>query len=270
MKINPEFTEKVLTRFIKNELAKFGFTKGILGLSGGLDSAVCAALAAKALSPKNVIALIMPYGNIFPRDVEDARKLAQTLGVQHKIIDISPMIDCYFKAHPIENRVLKGNKMARERMSILYDYSARKKALVLGTSNKTELLLGYSTVHGDTASAINPLGDLYKTQVRQLAEYLGIPENILKKKPSAGLWVGQTDEEDLGMDYNTIDKILFFLVDERKTKEEIIKLGHKESHLERISSLIVTSEFKRKLPIIPKLSWRTIGIDFLYPYDRGK
>ncbi len=270
MKINPEFTEKVLTNFIRDELAKFGYAKGILGLSGGLDSAVSATLAARALSPKNVIALIMPYGNNFPQDIEDAKSLAQSLGLQYETIDISPQVDCYFKACPVENRILKGNKMARERMSILYDYSSRKKALVLGTSNKTELLLGYGTIHGDMASAINPLGDLYKTQIRHLAEYLDIPKNILEKKPSAGLWAGQTDEEELGIDYETIDKILFLLVDERRTKQEILKLGFNKSHLERITSFIVSSEFKRKLPIIPKLSWRTIGIDFLYPYDRGK
>ncbi|MBA7682827.1 NH(3)-dependent NAD(+) synthetase [subsurface metagenome] len=130
----------------------------------------------------------MPYGKTFSRDVKDAQDFAQNLGIKPRVIDISPMIDSYFSRYPTRNRITKGNKIARERMSILYDFSAREKALVLGTSNKTELLLGYGTIYGDMASAINPLGDLYKTQIRQLALYLGIPEKILKKKPTAGLW----------------------------------------------------------------------------------
>ena len=163
-----------------------------------------------------------------------------------------------------------GNKMARERMSILYDFSARKKALVLGTSNKTELLIGYGTIHGDMACAINPLGDLYKTQIRQLAIHLGVPEKTQKKIPTAGLWTGQTDEGEIGLPYAEIDKILFQLVDQRKSKEEIISQGFKKENVEKISHLIKNSEFKRKLPLIPKISARTVGHDFLFPYDREK
>jgi len=160
--------------------------------------------------------------------------------------------------------------MARERMSILYDFSAREKALVLGTSNKTELLLGYGTIHGDMASAINPLGDLYKTQVRELAAHLGIPEKIRKKKATAGLWQGQTDEKELGISYETIDQILFQLIDERKSKEEVINSGFNKDDVEKIISYIKNSQFKRSLPVIPKLSERTVGHDFLYPYDWDK
>ncbi|NQT80713.1 MAG: NAD+ synthase [Candidatus Aminicenantes bacterium] len=270
MKINEPFVEKILTTFINEELSKFQYKKGILGLSGGLDSSVCASLAAKALKSGNVFALIMPYGKTFSEDVKDAQKLAQALGIKFKIIDITPMVDTYFSNHPTEDRILKGNKMARERMSILYDFSAREKALILGTSNKTELLLGYGTIHGDMACAINPLGDLYKTQLKQLAKHLGIPEKIMKKTPSAGLWAGQTDEKEIGLDYSKIDKILFQFVDKRMPKKEIIASGFKKTDVDKIISLIKNSEFKRKLPIIPKISARTIGHDFLLPYDWGK
>jgi len=270
MKINEPFVEKILIKFIKEELSRFNYKKGVLGLSGGLDSCVCAVIAAKALKPKNVICMIMPYGDSFSEDVKDAGEIVQMLGIHSKTIDISPMVDAYFARYPTDNRVLKGNKMARERMSILYDFSAREKALILGTSNKTELLLGYGTIHGDMACAIDPLGDLFKTQIRQFALYLGIPQKILKKEPTAGLWNGQTDEKELGLNYDKIDNILFQLVDKRKTKEEIVASGFNKEDVEKIIKLIKNSEFKRKLPPIPKLSERTIGHDFLFPYDREK
>jgi NAD+ synthase len=270
MKINPEFVKKLLTRFIKEELTKFLFKKGILGLSGGLDSTVCAFLAVEALGPKNVIGLIMPYKDTFSMDVQDALDIANHLNIRSHIIDISPMMDAYYAEHPTENRILKGNKMARERMSILYDYSVREKALILGTSNKTELLLGYGTIHGDMACAINPMGDLYKTQIRQLARYMKVPEKILKKKPSAGLWAGQTDEGELGLSYTNIDKILYQLVDSKKTKREMISEGFRKQDVEKIIGLIKSSEFKRHLPPIPKISARTVGHDFLFPYDWDK
>lgn len=267
MKISEPFVEKILTAFIKDELYKFNYKKGIIGLSGGLDSTVGAFLAAKALKPANVMALILPYGNTFSTDIKDAREIVTHLGIKSKTIDISPMIDAYFSKYPTQNRVKKGNKIARERMSILYDFSSREKALILGTSNKTELLLGYGTIHGDMACAINPLGDLYKTQIRHLAKHLGVPDKIIKKEPSAGLWKGQTDEKEIGLTYDEIDRILFQLVDKRMPKKEIIAQGFKSEAVEKIIRLIKNSEFKRKLPPIPKISSRTIGHDFLYPYD---
>jgi len=270
MKINSAFVEKVLTRFIRDELTKFGFTKGILGLSGGLDSAVCAVLAARALGAKNVLALIMPYGTGFSADIKDAAGLARALGIRKKTIDIAPQVDAYFLRFPTKSRVLKGNKMARERMSILYDFSAREKALILGTSNKTELLIGYGTIHGDMACAINPVGDLYKTQVRDLGAYLGVPGRIMKKQPTAGLWPGQTDEEEIGVTYAEIDAVLFELADQRKSRNEVIAGGFNAEVVDRIISLIKGSEFKRKLPPIAKISSRTVGHDFLYPYDWDK
>ncbi len=268
--INCPFAIKILTAFIKEELSKFGFKKAVLGLSGGLDSAVCASLAAKALAAKNVTGLILPYGTSFSEDVRDALRAAERLNIRHQIIDIRAMVDAYFEKYPTDNRVLRGNKMARERMSILYDVSARERALILGTSNKTELLIGYGTIHGDMASAINPMGDLYKTQVRQLARYLHVPLNIQKKRPSAGLWTGQTDEGEIGMTYAEMDEILYYLVDERESKEQLLARGFREEKIEKIMSMIKHSEFKRKLPPIPKISSRTIGHDFLYPYDWDK
>jgi len=268
MNIDPEFVEKVLTRFIKDEWGRAGFRKAVLGLSGGLDSAVCAGLASRALGPRNVLGLILPMGRAFPEEVADARDVAATFGIRTKTIDISPQIEAYFSAHPTTNRVLKGNKMARERMSILYDHSAREKALVLGTSNKTELLIGYGTLHGDMASAFNPIGDLYKTQVRTLARRLGVPDRCLSKRPTAGLWPGQTDEDEIGLTYETIDRILYELVDLRKSRTEVAASGLNPADIDRVVSMMKKSEFKRKLPPIAKISFRTIGHDFLYAHDR--
>ena len=270
MKIDCEFVERILTRFIREELTKFGYAKGILGLSGGLDSTVCAYLATKALGPGNVISLIMPYKDNFPQDVDDAREVARRLKLDCRVIDISPQVDAYFQKNPTDSPVLRGNKMARERMSVLYDFSAREKALILGTSNKSELLIGYGTIHGDMACAINPVGDLYKTQMRMLAEYLKVPKNILEKKPTAGLWPGQTDEEEIGITYEDLDKILSQLVDLQKSREEVVAAGTDGRTVDKILDRIRNSEFKRKMPPIAKLSARSVGHDFLYPYDRNK
>lgn len=268
LRIDAPFVEKALCTFIKEEFKTAGFRRGIVGLSGGLDSSVCAALAARALGAGQVVGVILPYKDTAAGDVRDAQTLAKALGIRTRLFDISPMVDAYFSRYPTRNRVRVGNKMARERMSILYDQSARENALILGTSNKTELLLGYGTIHGDMACAINPLGDLYKTQVRALAAHLKIPARIIKKIPTAGLWPGQTDEGEIGLSYKEIDEILYALVDERKTADEAIAAGLKKAAVKRVEALIIGSEFKRKLPPIAKISGRTIGHDFLYPYDR--
>lgn len=270
MKIDGAFVEKILTRFIREELNRFGFSKGILGLSGGLDSAVCAVLAARALGPENVLALVMPYGEACAADVADATALARLLGIRSATVDISPQVDVYFSRYPTDNRVLRGNKMARERMSILYDFSAREKSLILGTSNKTELLVGYGTIHGDMACAINPMGDLFKTQIRELAAWLSVPKSILEKQPTAGLWPGQTDEGELGIAYADLDLILYEMADRRRSVPEIVALGFKAEVVRRVADMVRRSEFKRKLPPIAKISSRTVGHDFLYPFDREK
>jgi NAD+ synthase len=269
-KINGALVEKVLVRFIRDELGKCGCRRGVLGLSGGLDSAVCAALAAKALGPESVLGLIMPYGKAFPEDVRDAEGLARRLGIRHKRIDIAPQIDLYFAAHPTKSRVQRGNKMARERMSILYDFSVREGAFILGTSNKTELLIGYGTIHGDLACAVNPMGDLYKTQVRQLSAHLRLPAAIREKAPTAGLWPGQTDEGEIGLSYDELDDILYLLVEGRKSRSGIVEAGHAPAVVDRVLRMVRDSEFKRRMSPIAKLSPRSVGHDFLYPYDWGK
>jgi NAD+ synthase len=270
MKINCRFTTRILTQFISRELEKFTISKGILGLSGGLDSTVTAFLATHALGKENLVGLIMPYGESFTRDIEDAGKVADVLGIETRIIDIAPAVDSYFERYPTQEKLLIGNKMARERMSILYDFSARLGALILGTSNKTELLIGYGTIHGDMACALNPIGDLYKTQVRMLGRYLKIPEIILTKEPTAGLWLGQTDEGEIGLKYEELDQILYLLVDQTKPASEVEAAGFSREKIDRIIHMIKSSQFKRMMPPIAKLSGRTVGHDFLFPYDWGK
>jgi NAD+ synthase len=268
--LNFEAAMGLLTTFIRDEMAKPGFSRLIVGLSGGLDSAVVAYLSERSIGKDNVIAAIMPYKTSSPGNVEDARDIADKLGLKVFFVDISPQIDLYFKQFPDADKDRRGNKMARERMSILYDLSAKEKALVIGTSNKTEILLGYGTIHGDLASAINPLGDLYKTQVRIMAAQLGVPEKIISKAPSADLFAGQTDEGDYGFTYKDVDGLLYMLVDERFTPAQCEKAGYERTMIDRVLNMIVKNQFKRSAPIIAKLSNRTVGIDFRYPRDWGK
>lgn len=213
---------------------------------------------------------MMPYKTSSRESLKDAEKIVKNLGIRSLKIDITPMIDAYFKSFPEADNMRRGNKMARERMTILYDLSAKENTLVLGTSNKTELLLGYGTLYGDMASAINPIGDLYKTQVRQLAKDLGVPKEIVDKKPSADLWLGQSDEEELGFTYEEVDRLLYYLVDKRYTDKELIKLGFDKDFIKKVIKKIQASQFKRKLPIIAKISERTIDRDFRYARDWGK
>ena len=201
---------------------------------------------------------------------DDARALAEVTGIGTETVEITAQIDAYFEAYPEAGRLRRGNKMARERMTILYDHSAEREALVLGTSNKTELLLGYGTLHGDMASAINPLGDLYKTQVWGLARHLELPEAIVDKAPSADLWSGQTDEEELGFGYDEVDRLLYRMVDERTAADELIEAGFDQEFVRRIGQMVQGSQFKRRLPVIAKLSTRTIDMDFRYARDWGR
>lgn len=247
---------KILTAFIKNLCSKSGFKKVVLGLSGGLDSSVVAYLACRALGKKNVIALILPYKNSNPEGIQDAREIAKTLGIRSKSIDITPMIDAYYRRFPDRNRIRKGNKLARERMSILYDFSAREKALVIGTGNKTETLLGYCTLHGDAAYAFNPIGDLYKSQVRLLAKELGVPQKIIDKPPSADLWKGQTDEKELGATYQQLDRFLYYLVDRKYNAARLKKLGYKADFIKKIIGIMKRNEFKGKRPEIAKIDFK--------------
>ena len=182
--LNLQLTEKILVDFVREEVHKTGFKKVLLGLSGGIDSGIVAYIAAKALGPENVMGIMMPYKQSSKESVEHAKLVIEDLGIESMFVEITPMVDAYFNLFPDMDSMRKGNKMARERMTILYDFSAKNNALVLGTSNKTELLLGYSTQWGDSASAINPIGDLYKTQVWALSEHMGVPKELINKKPT--------------------------------------------------------------------------------------
>jgi NAD+ synthase len=269
IKLNMELTEKILVDFIREEVRSAGFERVVLGLSGGIDSAIVAFLAVKALGPENVLGIMMPYKSSSRESLEDAQRVVEATGMRVKKIEITDMVDAYFAKEPDISDLRKGNKMARERMTILYDYSAKEKSLVLGTSNKTEILLGYSTQWGDSASAINPVGDLLKTQVWELSEYMGVPKEVIEKKPSADLWEGQSDEDELGFSYFLADEIINLLVDERYTKEEILEIGYSEKTVDSILWRIKTNQYKRKLPLIAKISNRTIGREFRYPRDWG-
>ncbi len=269
LKINPKAVTDLLIHFLREEVYKVGIKKAVLGLSGGVDSSVVGALLARALGPENVHGLIMPYRLSNPQSQEHAELLARTFHISFEVRDISPMVDAFFADEPDADVVRKGNKMARERMCLLYDYSAKEKALVIGTSNKTELLLGYGTIFGDLASAINPIGDLYKTQIWELARYLGVPEVIVNKAPSADLWIGQTDEKELGYTYNEIDQLLYYLVDLRYSNEMLLDLGYQQKTIDDISRRIQRNQFKRRPPIIAKISYRTINQDFRYSRDWG-
>ena len=268
LEINPALVERVLVAFLREEITKAGFRRGVLGLSGGIDSAVSAALAARALGAENVWGLIMPHRSSNPESREHAEQVARQLGIRFEIIDISEQIDAYFKGREVTN-VRRGNKMARERMCILYDYSAELPALVVGTSNKTELLLGYGTLFGDMASALNPVGDLYKTQLRQLARHLQLPREVIEKLPTADLWAGQTDEAELGFSYEQVDRVLYMLVDQRARREDAVAAGFDESFVNRVILMVKRSHFKRRIPVIAKLSDRTVDRDFRYSRDWG-
>ena len=267
--INLKLTRRLCSGFLEDEVHKVGLKKGVIGLSGGVDSALVAYLAADALGAENVIGIMMPYRQSHPESLAHARMVVERLGIEGMAIEITPMVDAYYAHHPDEDPVRRGNKMARERMTILYDYSARMGALVLGTSNKTELLLGYGTLFGDMASAVNPIGDLYKTQVWALSEHLGVPKEIITKNPSADLWDGQTDEQELGFSYHEVDRLLYALVDLRLPPGDMPERGFDTRLVERVVEMVRGSQYKRRPPIIAKVSGRSIGHDFRYPRDWG-
>jgi NAD+ synthase len=267
--LNAGMVRGLLVQFLRDETNNAGFRRGVLGLSGGVDSAVSAFLAAEALGKENTIAVMMPYRASNPKSLEDANAVVAKLGIRSEVIDISPMVDAYCEAWKVTDRVRRGNVMARMRMVALYDVSARERGLVIGTSNKTEIMVGYGTLFGDTASAINPIGDLYKTQVWQLAGELGVPKQIIDKTPSADLWEGQSDEDELGVSYSRLDLLLYHLVDERRNDEELQKLGFEREIVDRVKTMIQKNQFKRRLPLIAKISYRTVNVDFRYARDWG-
>jgi NAD+ synthase len=269
LSLNTDIVRKILVNFLRDETHNAGFRKGILGLSGGVDSAVCAYLAAEALGKENVRGVIMPYRSSSPQSRTDAEEVANRLGIQVEVVDISDPVDGYLRTVGQVDKVRAGNIMARQRMIVLYDLSQRDRALVFGTSNKTEILLGYGTLFGDLASAINPLGDLYKTQVWQLAEALGVPRSIIDKKPSADLWEGQTDEGEFGFTYANVDRLLYFMVDERRNEQELLEMGFDPAFVARVRTMIRKNQFKRRPPVIAKVSNRTVNVEFRYARDWG-
>lgn len=269
LSISTDLARTILSGFIRSEIQRAGFQHAVIGLSGGLDSALSCFLAAEALGPENVLAVCMPYRSSSPESLEHAQMVIDALGVQSVIIPITEMVDSLIERDPQMNTVRRGNIMARARMIVLYDQSEVFKGLVVGTGNKTEILLGYTTLYGDSACALNPIGDLYKTQVRQLASAMGVPEPILAKAPTADLWQGQTDEGELGFTYAEVDQLLYLLVDQRYSPQDCVEAGFAPDFVQRVVERVRRNHFKRVLPPIAKLTNRTVGYDFLYLRDWG-
>jgi NAD+ synthase len=255
-----------LERFLDNEVRKTGINKVVVGLSGGLDSAVVAVLAHRVFGD-DLLCVKMPSHYSSQSSLDDADALCNDFGIRSITLSIEPMLRAYEAMHPDSDNLRRGNFSARLRMTTLFDISARENALVLGTSNKSELMLGYGTLYGDLASALNPIGDLYKSEIYELAAYLGVTQSIIKKAPSADLWEGQSDEADLGYTYAQMDAAMKLYVEERLSKEEIVARGVDKAMLEMIIGRIFRNHFKRKMPVIAKLTSRTINHDFNYPRD---
>jgi NAD+ synthase len=282
--IDTDVARRVIGGFIRGQLEQAGFDRAVLGLSGGIDSALVAYLVAEAIGAERLLAVLMPYRMSSPSSRADAEAVVADLGCASELVEITAMVDGYFGAggsagaNPANRAsgsedeppspLRRGNFSARMRMAVLYDRSVTWGGLVVGTGNKTESLIGYTTVFGDSACAFNPIGDLYKSQVRQLAIAIGVPDAIVRKAPSADLWPGQTDETEGGFSYPLLDRILFWRVDKRRSLDEMVDLGFDAATVERVDRMVATSEFKRQVPPIAKLGPRTAGVDYLYPRRR--
>ena len=251
--LNLKEVHNELVEFLRENFKKAGFSKAVLGLSGGIDSALVAYLLRDALGKENVLAIMMPYKSSNPDSLNHAKLVIEDLKINSKTTEITDMIDAYFKNEKEASSLRMGNKMARERMSILFDYSSKENALVVGTSNKTEIYLGYSTQFGDSAYALNPIGDLYKTNIWDLSRYLKIPNELIEKKPSADLWEGQTDEQEMGLTYKEADQVLYRMLEENKTVEEVLAEGFNKDLVDNIVRRMNRSEYKRRMPLIAKI-----------------
>ena len=269
LSIDTSLARTILTGFIRSEVTRAGFSRAVINLSGGVDSSLAVYLTAEALDPHNVLALRLPYQSSNPDSLEHAQKVIDATGVQSLTIPITEMVEPLFARFPDASPVRRGNAMARVRMLLLYDQTQVFEGLPIGTGNKTEILLGYTTLYGDAACAINPNGDLYKSQLRQLAQAMGVPQAIVDKPPTADLWEGQTDEGELGFTYAEVDQLLYLLVDQRHSPKDCVAAGFSESFVRAVVERIRRSQFKRLMPPIAKLSNRTIGYDFLYLRDWG-
>ena len=269
--IDTSIARRIISEFIRGQLSQTGFERVVLNLSGGLDSALVAYLAVEAIGAQNVMCLMLPYRTSSPESRGDAEDVSRRLGTPSRAIDISPIVDGYLDTS-IEgeevSQLRRGNLAARARMMVAFDQSVPWKGLVIGTGNKTEALLGYSTNYGDNACAFNPIGDLYKSQVRQLAIDMGVPDQILAKAPSADLWPGQTDENEMGLAYEELDRLLYWMVDRRRTREQLIAAGFGATAIDRVTRMVTLNEFKRQVPPVAKLTTRTPGVDYLYPRRR--
>jgi NAD+ synthase len=268
LRIDTDVARRVIADFIRGQLRQAGFERAVLGLSGGIDSALVAYLTAEAIGPGQLLAVLMPYRTSSPMSRADAEEVVRRLGCAFEVVDISPVVDGFFAGLPEASPVRRGNFMARARMAVLYDRSVTWGGLVVGTGNKTESLIGYTTLFGDSACAFNPIGDLYKSQVRQLAIAMGVPEAIVRKAPSADLWPGQTDETEAGFTYHELDRLLFWMIDKRRSPDELRAMGFAGATVERVARMVAGAEFKRQVPPIAKLGPRTAGVDYLYPRRR--
>jgi NAD+ synthase len=266
--IDTDVARKVIAAFIRGQLRQAGFERAVLGLSGGIDSGLVAYLVAEAVGAERLLCVLMPYRTSSPASRADAESVVAALGCASEVVDITPMVDGFFGDAADVTPLRRGNFAARQRMAVLYDRSVTWGGLVVGTGNKTESLIGYTTIFGDAACAFNPIGDLYKSQVRQLAAAMGVPEAIIRKAPSADLWPGQTDEGEAGFSYPQLDRLLYWRIDKRRSIEELVAMGFEAGLIERVDRMIATSEFKRQVPPIAKLGPRTAGVDYLYPRRR--
>jgi NAD+ synthase len=266
--IDTAVARRVIAQFIQGQLRQAGFERLVLGLSGGIDSALVAFLSTEAIGAERLLCVLMPYRTSSEASLVDARSVVDALGCASEVVEISPMVDAYFAADPDATPLRRGNFMARQRMAVLYDRSVTWGGLVVGTGNKTESLIGYTTLFGDSACAFNPIGDLYKSQVRQVSLDIGVPEAIIRKAPSADLWPGQTDEAEAGFSYPALDRLLFWRIDKRRSVDEVVALGFDRALVERVDRMVAGAEFKRQVPPIAKLGPRTAGVDYLYPRRR--
>ncbi len=266
--IDTDVARRVVKEFIRSQLRQAGFERAVLGLSGGIDSALVAYLVAEAIGPEHLLCVLMPFRTSSPASRDDAEEVVLRLGCQSELVEITPMVDGFYGPDSDASALRQGNFMARMRMSVLYDRSVTWGGLVVGTGNKTESLIGYTTIFGDSACAFNPVGDLYKSQVRQLAAAIGVPDEIIRKAPSADLWPGQTDEAEAEFSYPELDRLLFWRIDKRRSVDEVVAMGFSRTLVERIDRMVAGAEFKRQVPPIAKLGPRTAGVDYLYPRRR--